>query len=116
MKVIIAGSRALNKYDMVEYAVKRSQWNMTEVVCGMAQGVDLLGKRYGELHDIPVAEFPADWNQFGKSAGFRRNKQMGYYADALIAIWDGESRGTKHMIELINCLDKPSYVFVWKGN
>jgi hypothetical protein len=43
--------------------------------------------------------FPADWDRFGRSAGPKRNKQMAEYGDALIAVWDGESRGTKTMIE-----------------
>ena len=45
--------------------------------------------------------FPANWNKFGKSAGFRRNEQMAEVADALIAFWDGKSHGTKHMIEIM---------------
>lgn len=42
---------------------------------------------------------PADWDLYGKSAGFKRNVQMAEYADALVAFWDGASSGTKHMIE-----------------
>ncbi|WP_197026348.1 hypothetical protein [Polaribacter sp. Hel_I_88] len=44
--------------------------------------------------------FPAEWNKFGKAAGPVRNKEMAIYADALIAFWDGKSRGTKNMIQL----------------
>jgi hypothetical protein len=42
--------------------------------------------------------FPADWNRYGKSAGFRRNVEMSNHADALVVFWDGKSRGTQHMI------------------
>ena len=45
--------------------------------------------------------FLANWNKFGKSAGFRRNEQMAEVADALIDFWDGKSNGTKHMIEIM---------------
>jgi len=70
-----------------------------EIVCGMTNGADLLGKRYGEEHRYPIKEFPPDWTK-GKSAGYIRNEEMAKYADALIAFWDGSSKGTKHMIDL----------------
>lgn len=43
--------------------------------------------------------FKADWDKHGKAAGFKRNTEMAKYADALIAFWDGKSKGTKHMID-----------------
>ena len=46
--------------------------------------------------------YPAQWKKFGKRAGYRRNEQMAEVADALIAFWDGSSRGTKHMIDIMN--------------
>ena len=49
--------------------------------------------------DIKLSTSPADWDLDGKSAGFKRNVKMAEYADALVAFWDGESKGTKHMIE-----------------
>ena len=70
-----------------------------EVVCGKARGADTFGETYAYNASIPVKEFPADWKGLGKGAGHIRNKQMGDYADALIAVWDGESRGTKNMID-----------------
>ena len=61
---------------------------------------DTLGKRYAEEHDIPVMSFPADWNKYKKAAGYIRNQEMAQHADALVAFWDGQSRGTKNMIEI----------------
>jgi len=49
---------------------------------------------------LNLIKFPAEWNKFGKAAGPKRNKEMAIAADALIAFWDGKSRGTKNMIEL----------------
>ena len=49
---------------------------------------------------IPCEKYPADWDKYGKSAGYRRNEQMADNADSLIALWDGRSRGTKHMIDI----------------
>jgi len=100
MKTIIAGSRDITEYDLVVQAIAESGFVITEVVCGMAKGVDMLGYRYAKDHRIPIKEFPADWNKHGRAAGPIRNKEMALYAEALIALWDGESRGTKNMIDL----------------
>jgi len=99
MKVIIAGSRTITDYKIVEDAVNESEFNISEVVCGKAKGVDLLGETYGKENNIPIKYFPPDWKTYGKKAGFIRNKMMGDYAHGLIAVWDGESPGTRHMIE-----------------
>ena len=112
MKVIIAGSRSITDYNMVKDAVNMIQWPITEIVSGGANGVDKLGEQYAIEHIIDLKVFPADWNTYGKSSGFRRNQEMAKYADALIAVWDGESRGTKHMIELMLSEKKPVYVSV----
>jgi hypothetical protein len=100
MKVIIAGSRTCVEISHVEEAIKAAGFDITEAVSGTARGVDTLGERWAQLHGIPIKRIPADWPKYGKRAGFIRNGEMAKYADALIAIWDGESRGTGHMIAL----------------
>jgi glycerophosphoryl diester phosphodiesterase len=62
--------------------------------------VDRLGETYAVRNKLPIAKFPADWDKWGKPAGYIRNKEMAQYADALVAVWNGESKGTKHMIDL----------------
>lgn len=100
MKTIIAGSRSINDLRLVEGVIERSGFNITEVVCGGAPGVDSLGRKWaGNGNIIPVKMFPADWNGFGPAAGAIRNTEMAEYADALIAIWDGVSPGTQHMLK-----------------
>jgi hypothetical protein len=98
MKVIIAGSRFITDYNLVVLAVKESGFDITEVVCGAANGVDSLGERYAKENGIKLSYFYADWKGLGKLAGHKRNEQMGNYGEALIAVWDGKSPGTKHMI------------------
>lgn len=98
MKVIIAGSRFITDYNLVVLAVKESGFDITEVVCGAANGVDSLGERYAKENGIKLSYFYADWKGLGKLAGIKRNEQMGNYGEALIAVWDGKSPGTKHMI------------------
>ena len=100
MKVIIAGSRGIDNINSIQEAVVISNFNINEVVSGTARGVDKLGEYWAEQHGIRVKQFPANWNEFGKSSGYRRNVEMAEYADALLAIWDGKSKGTKHMIDI----------------
>ena len=98
MRTIIAGSRTADSMLELELAVRKCGWSVTEVVSGTALGGDKLGEQWAENHGVPIARFPADWDKHGKSAGYRRNEEMARNADALIALWDGESRGTAHMI------------------
>ena len=79
-------------------AIAESGFKISEVVSGMARGADTLGEMWALEHGVAVMQFPALWNVFGKRAGMIRNKAMACYADALIALWDGQSPGTEHMI------------------
>ena len=110
MKVIIAGSRTITDYALIKEAIIMSQFLITEVVSGGATGVDSLGEEWANQINIPIKKFPADWNKFGKSAGYRRNVEMANYADALIAITNG-SVGTSHMINIAK--NKNLKVFVY---
>ena len=102
MKVIIAGSRTITDYQIVKQAIAQSGFEITTVVSGGARGPDQLGERYAKEHDIPIEQYIPDWTPDGKnldrSAGLKRNIEMAKNADAVVAIWDGESRGTMHMI------------------
>jgi len=109
-KVIIFGGRDFDDYQILELNCNhllKNKFPDIEIVSGAARGVDKLGERYAENYLLDVNLFPADWEQFGKSAGYIRNKVMGDYADAGIGFWDGKSRGTKHMIETLKELNKP---------
>lgn len=118
---IIAGSRSITDYEFVVACIKRSGFNITEVISGKApDGVDALGERYAKENNIPVKPFPADWknihrpgavirtNRFGKkydaAAGHIRNEEMARYAASrkgcCIVIHDGVSPGSKDMREL----------------
>lgn len=99
MRTIIAGSRSIDSIDAVRVAVSFCGWIPSVVISGCAAGVDLLGEQWAKENGIPIEKFPAEWNKFGKSAGPIRNGQMANAAEALIAVWDGSSSGTKNMIE-----------------
>ncbi len=104
MKVIIAGGRNFCDYDKLRESCNNILVNQKEVeiVSGTAAGADTLGERYAQEKGYEVKKFPAQWDLYGKSAGYKRNQQMAEYADGLIAFWDGKSKGTKHMIDLAN--------------
>lgn len=118
MKVIIAGSRSLadmpNPMDIVNDAIVIARYEhriiIGKVICGEAKGADLLGRRWAQEREIPVLSKPADWRTHGKRAGVLRNEEMAQEADALIAIWDGKSRGTQDMIRRAKKRRIPVYV------
>ena len=103
-KVIVAGGREFNDYQLLKNKLDQllQNKNNVEIVCGKARGADTLGETYAKEMGYSVKEFPAQWNEFGKRAGYIRNEEMAKYADACVAFWDGESKGTKHMIDLAN--------------
>ncbi|MFA7536653.1 MAG: DUF2493 domain-containing protein [Desulfuromonadales bacterium] len=100
MRVIIAGSRAIVDAGVVEKAVEASGFHITEVISGGAKGVDRLGEEWAASHGIPVRRFCPEWKRLKRAAGPQRNRSMAGAADALIAIWDGKSRGTADMIRV----------------
>ena len=112
MKVIVAGSREGFVARNVFEAIEESKFPITEIVSGTARGVDRDGEYYARCNKLALKQFPANWNLYGKAAGYIRNKEMALYADALVAVWDGKSLGTKNMIETMKSLNKPVYVYI----
>lgn len=98
MKVIIAGSRTITEKKYLVHAIQLASFDITEVVSGGAKGVDSLGEEWAVKRGIPIKRFLPDYGEYGKRAPIERNKQMAQYADALIALWDGKSRGTVNML------------------
>lgn len=117
MKLIIAGSRTLVPgFGFIRGCVHMLNIiGISEIVCGMAEGVDLQGKMFASHQELLVKEFPADWKTHGRAAGPIRNKQMADYADALLLIWDGESRGSANMKKEMEKLKKPIYEVILKN-
>ena len=114
MIVCINGSRSLTDSRLLERAVKQAEQegiSISAIISGGALGVDTLAKNYAEANGIPFTPFVAEWSRYGKSAGYRRNEHMREAADALISVWDGESRGTKHLIDAMLRDQKPVSVY-----
>lgn len=103
-KVIIAGGRDFNDYELLkekcDFFLKNKimEGRRITIISGHASGADSLGERYAQEGGLQCEQHPADWKTHGKAAGFIRNAEMAAIADALIAFWDGKSRGTANMI------------------
>ena len=110
MRVIIAGGRDIHNYTLVTEAISEANLDITVVVSGGAKGVDALGEHYASVMNLPLHLYEADWEKNGRAAGPIRNRKMAENADALIAVWDGKSRGTKNMIETATKLGLVVYV------
>ena len=115
LRVIIAGSRVFNDFPKLYESVSKilldktninSKIDKIKIISGTARGADKLGEQFAHVCGYDLVRFPADWDAYGKSAGYRRNADMAKYASEqvgmLIAFWDGKSHGTKHMIDLAN--------------
>jgi hypothetical protein len=100
VKTIIAGSRTIRNLSILEFAITQHDKPITTVLCGMASGADMLGLKYAQAMEIPIEKYPADWHAHGKSAGYIRNEVMARHAEACIVLWDGSSKGSKHMITM----------------
>ena len=105
-RVIIAGCRDFNDYELLKEKCdhmlsKKKDTHKVIIVSGHAAGADALGEVYALERGFDLETYPADWSR-GRMAGPLRNERMARVADALIAFWDGKSRGTKNMIDLAN--------------
>jgi hypothetical protein len=99
IKVIVAGGRHFNDFGLVEKHLANLPAGSV-IVSGGATGADSLGERFANENGYDIVRFPAEWDKYGKRAGYLRNKQMAEYGTCLLAFWDGKSRGTKMMINL----------------
>lgn len=101
-RVIIAGGRDFSDYRLLERTVdgflSGRGGEEIAILCGKARGADALGERYARSRGYRLQYYPADWERYGRAAGCIRNQEMAQNADALVAFWDGMSRGTGHMI------------------
>lgn len=117
MKVAIVGSRGFNDYshleNFIDEACKKNNIEIELIISGGARGADALGEQYARDHHIETKIFPAEWDKYGKSAGFKRNVTIIENCDICFAFWDGQSHGTKHDIQLCSEMKKPCYISLY---
>ena len=111
---LIVGSRDFVDYEFFERQTDYLLHNKSDIiiVSGGARGADALAKRYASERGYQYIEFPADWKNNGKAAGFIRNEQMHkflsrYENRGCIAFWDGKSKGTEHNFSLVKKYNTP---------
>ena len=118
-RVIIAGGRDFESYEYMCEKLDDLFYKSTsfigsrpiKIISGMAKGADTLAIRYADEHKLTKILFPANWKEYPRIAGFLRNNDMLSIATHLIAFWNGESSGTKHMIEIAQMKGIPVWVF-----
>lgn len=110
LRVIIAGGRDFNNYDLLKYKANQIIGDLLKddtkiiMISGAAKGADKLGEIFAMEYGYNQMLFPAYWDELGRSAGPERNRRMAEYASegdigVLIAFWNGESPGTRNMIK-----------------
>jgi YspA, cpYpsA-related SLOG family len=105
MKTAIIGSRGITNYELLKQAAKGL--TITAVISGGATGADQLAERYAQENNLPLLIIPPDWDTYGKSAGMMRNAEIVKTAEQMIALWDGQSKGTEGTIQMAKRAGKP---------
>lgn len=123
--IIVAGSRTFTDYNVAKSVLNnfmslRNFKINPSIICGMANGADMLGYKFAEEFGLPIKEFPANWDLYKKRAGYIRNEQMAKYSSEnghgiLIAFWDGESKGTASMIDFAKKYNLETHIFDFEG-
>lgn len=113
-KLIVAGGRDFSDYPRLESALLELangvlKDDAVSIVSGMARGADALAAHFARENNVKLYEMPADWST-GRGAGYARNAEMAQFADGVLAFWDGKSRGTRHMIETMDRLNKRVWI------
>jgi len=100
MTIVITGSRKYQHLDRVTKVIDNLPEG-TNIIVGDAHGVDTRVMEMCERVGLRYTVYPAQWEVYQKSAGIKRNLEMLNTCPRLIlAFWDGESRGTKFMIDV----------------
>ena len=121
-KLIIAGSRSWEDYEHIKLRVRGFYLHFTrgspalEIVSGTARGADRLGEKLARDHQLGLRRFPAEWEVYGRRAGYLRNEKMADYADGAIVFWDGESKGSLHMARIAKARGLDMWLVSPSGN
>ena len=96
MRVAVIGSRTFTNYEKVKKVL--DQLEISLIVSGGAKGADSLAECYAVENSIETLIFEAEWDKYGRSAGYIRNVDIVNSSDIILAFWDGKSKGTLHSI------------------
>lgn len=105
-RLAVIGGRDFDDYELLKSELDKHLKNISLISSGGAVGADLLGERYAIDNDIDTLIFKPEWDKYGRSAAFVRNKTIIENCDKVIAFWDGKSKGTKNSIDIAYKLGK----------
>lgn len=111
-RVVVAGCRTYTNYEEAKVFIDKCISNIRKentiiIVSGGSRGADRLGEQFAIENRFKIEKYYADWDRYGKSAGPKRNEVMAKKSDYIICFWNGQSRGTKSMIEYAKIYDRP---------
>lgn len=82
----------------------------TAIASGRARGVDSFARQAALENNLQPIDVPAEWDTFGMSAGFKRNRWIARISDVVIAFWDGQSKGTANTLKHAYSLNKKTLI------
>lgn len=106
-RLLVSGSRSIDDLDKVAWAIENCPYSADVIMTGAAEGVDQAAEQHARNTATPYASIPADWDTHGDQAGPIRNQLLVDRANALLAVWDGESPGTKDVMKKASEADLP---------
>ena len=98
VSVLVCGGRKFNGWTAMQRALDRIRPDV--IIHGAAAGADSMAGRYAQENGIECQEFPAEWERYGRSAGYRRNQEMldEGKPDLVVAFPGGP--GTQNMVKI----------------
>ena len=108
MKLAIIGSRSIASADLAPLITEEPSL----IISGGARGIDACAEEYARQHGIPTLILRPDYRRWGRIAPILRDKAIAEACDALLAVWDGRSRGTKFTVDHARKLGRPVRVFL----
>lgn len=100
MRLAVVGSRKVSDYDIVSEAIEENYPNVSFIVSGGAIGTDSLSVLYAQIHNHPYKEHLPDPNNPSYADACKaRNTLIIDDCEAVLAIWDGKSPGTRDSIQ-----------------
>lgn len=116
----IVGGRGFHDFQLMKRSIQalteEKEYEITKVVSGGAFGADSYGAIYALQKELPLEVFAAEWNKYGKSAGFKRNKLIAQQSDVIMAFWNGRSKGTKNTIDIARSYEKEVHIILYEGD
>lgn len=103
MRVAVIGSQSLKLDDLSAYLPDET----TELISDGTTGIAAAAERYACRNHIPRLILRPAYEKYGDSAPLVRNRQIVRVADLVVALWDGESSGTKATIDYAKKLGVP---------